>query len=64
SDGLAEEVRLYDIYEGKGVPSGFSAYTYSILYQTSQRTLAMDEVEKIRDVVLKKLKEMFEIEVR
>ncbi|MBU1262200.1 phenylalanine--tRNA ligase subunit beta [bacterium] len=64
SYGLAEEVRLYDIYEGKGVPPGFSAYTYAIFYQNNQRTLAMDEVEKIRDVTLKKLKSIFGIELR
>jgi phenylalanyl-tRNA synthetase beta chain len=64
SNGLAEEVRLYDIYEGKGVKPGFSAYTYAILYQSNQRTLAMDEVEKIRDVTVEKLKSIFEIELR
>ncbi|MDI6752110.1 MAG: phenylalanine--tRNA ligase subunit beta [bacterium] len=64
SNGLAEEIRLYDLYEGRSVPSGFSAQTYSILYQNSQRTLMMDEVEKIRDEAVKKLKEMFGVEIR
>jgi len=64
SYGLAEEVKLYDIYEGKGVPSGFSAHTYSILYQSKERTLVMDEVEKIRDNTLKKLKNLFGVKPR
>jgi phenylalanyl-tRNA synthetase beta chain len=54
---LAKEVSVFDIYRGEGIPSGHKSIAYSIIYQSDERTLTDDEVDKIHqtavDAVLK-----------
>ncbi len=43
---LLSAVRLFDIYEGKGVPDGFRSMAFSMAYRESGRTLRDAEVEE------------------
>ena len=42
---LLDTVRLFDIYEGKGVPEGFRSMAFSVVYRVAGRTLKDAEVE-------------------
>ncbi len=44
---LAKEVRLFDIYRGKGIPDGRKSLAYSVTYQSDERTLTDDEVDQV-----------------
>ncbi len=45
--GLLETLRLFDVYEGKGIPEGFRSLAYSLRYRAPDRTLKDEEVEAI-----------------
>ncbi len=44
---LLEDVRLFDIYQGKGIPEGHRSLAYSLAYRDPERTLRDDEVDGI-----------------
>jgi len=47
-----DSVRLFDVYQGKGVPEGKKSLAFSLSYR-ADRTLSMDEVEPQHEKVLK-----------
>jgi len=61
---LLQSVELFDVYEGKGVSAEHKSMAYHFTYQSSERTLVADEVEKAHTSVIKILKEKFGAEVR
>ncbi|MBR2209721.1 MAG: phenylalanine--tRNA ligase subunit beta [Synergistaceae bacterium] len=52
-----EKLRLFDIYEGKGIPEGFRSLAYSLSYRSHERTLTVEEVEEVHNKVREKLKQ-------
>lgn len=44
---LLRDVRLFDIYSGKGVPEGFRSLAFSLSYQKKDQTLKDEAVEEI-----------------
>ncbi len=44
---LVEQVRIFDIYSGKGIPEGKKSLAFSIVYRASDRTLVDDEVDAV-----------------
>ncbi len=51
-----ESLRLFDIYEGKGIPEGFRSLAYSLSYRSHTRTLKDEEVETVHNNVRESLK--------
>ena len=51
-----ERLRLFDIYEGKGIPEGFRSLAYSLSYRSREKTLKDDEVESVHNRVRESLK--------
>lgn len=55
---LLEGVRLFDIYDGKGIPEGQRSLAFSLCYRANDRTLLDEEIEqinmRIRDMLSKK----------
>jgi phenylalanyl-tRNA synthetase alpha chain len=62
---LVEEVRLLDKYEDalKFGPDRVS-YTYRIVYQSNERTLTSEEIDKLQDEIYKQTAEQFTAELR
>lgn len=56
---LLTDVRLFDVYRGKGVPEDKKSMTYAIRYASDERTLTDDEVREahaqVIDAVITKL---------
>lgn len=50
---LAEDVQLFDVYEGKGVPEGKKSLAYRIVYRDPDATLTDKRVEKAHAAVKK-----------
>ncbi|MEW6102694.1 MAG: phenylalanine--tRNA ligase subunit beta [bacterium] len=61
---LVKDVFLYDIYKGGNIPANHKSITYRITYQADDKTLTMDEIEKIRDNTLKVLQKGLSISLR
>ncbi|MCR4818664.1 MAG: phenylalanine--tRNA ligase subunit beta [Fretibacterium sp.] len=53
--GILESLRLFDVYEGKGIPEGFRSMAYSLSYRLPDRTLKDEEVEAIHSRVRESL---------
>jgi phenylalanyl-tRNA synthetase beta chain len=50
-----DELRLFDMYEGKGIPSGKRSLAFSLAYRSRERTMRDDEVDKAHESLRKNL---------
>lgn len=57
-------VRLFDLYQGKGVPSGFKSLAYALVFQSPERTLTDAEADDGMERILEALKGNFGAERR
>ena len=48
---LLRDVRLFDMYSGKGVPEGFRGLAFSLAYKRDDRTLTDKEVDEVNERV-------------
>ncbi len=55
--GLLQELRLFDVYRGKGVDSGRKSLAFGLILQESSRTLTDEEVDAAIERVVARLKE-------
>ena len=56
-DGLKlESLRLFDLYEGQGIPEGFRSLAYTLSYRSHDRTLKDEEVEAVHNSLRDSLK--------
>ena len=51
SELTLESLRLFDVYEGKGIPEGFRSLAYTLSYRSHARTLTVEEVEAVHNAV-------------
>jgi len=58
------EARLFDVYQGKQVPAGKKSLAFALRYQAADRTLTDEEVDRIQERVLAKLKREIGAELR
>jgi phenylalanyl-tRNA synthetase beta chain len=54
---LLDKVRLFDIYDGKGIPEGKRSLAFSMAYRSSDRTLKDKEVDSVHDELRSRLEE-------
>ncbi|PLX81719.1 MAG: phenylalanine--tRNA ligase subunit beta [Desulfuromonas sp.] len=51
----AEEVVLFDLYRGKGIPEGKKSLAFRVRYRAADRTLTDDEINKAHDRIVRAL---------
>jgi phenylalanyl-tRNA synthetase beta chain len=61
---LIKEVTLFDVYEGKQIPSGYVSLAFSIKYQADDRTLIDSEVDEIQTQIQRVLVENLKAQIR
>lgn len=61
---LLRSVVLFDVYTGKGIPEGKKNLAYALTYQSPERTLTDQEVEKAHAAIVKALADQFGAELR
>jgi len=61
---LVAKVTLFDEYFGEQIPAGFRGLAYSIEYQSSERTLTAEEVDKLHQRVRLALTEELKLQLR
>ncbi len=52
SSDLVEEVRLFDVYRGAGLPEGTRSLAYAVRASSEERTLSETEVATLRDELI------------
>lgn len=64
SDGLAESVRLFDLYRGDQVPEGQRSLAFRITYRDPEGTLTDKRVDKVHEKLGKLVRERFQASIR
>ena len=59
-----KEINLFDVYEGKGIPAGKKSLTFSLNWQTADRTLTDKEIDGIVEKIVKFLSKKFSAKLR
>jgi phenylalanyl-tRNA synthetase beta chain len=52
---LVSEVKLFDVYAGKQLPEGKKSLAYRLVYQSPEKTLTDETVNKVQEQILKRL---------
>ena len=61
---LAVQVRLFDVYRGKGIEDGKKSLAFSVAYRAFDRTLTDDEIDSIHGAAVSKVASLFGAVVR
>ncbi|MCM8799077.1 MAG: phenylalanine--tRNA ligase subunit beta, partial [Candidatus Omnitrophica bacterium] len=61
---LIQEINLIDLYRGENIPAGKNSFTFSLKFQSPERTLREEEVEEVMREIRQGLKEKFSAEIR
>ncbi|MBN2144260.1 MAG: phenylalanine--tRNA ligase subunit beta [Candidatus Aureabacteria bacterium] len=61
---LLEAVKLFDIYQGKGIPDGKKSMAYSLTYRDKQTTLTMEAAHASHEQIKENLKKELNVEFR
>ena len=59
-----ESVRIFDVYEGKGVPEGMKSIALELIFRSQERTLSDADVEAAQADIVKGLKEAVGAQIR
>ncbi len=59
-EGLIRDVKLFDLFRGKRIPEGYKNLAFRIVYQSPERTLISDQVQKLRDRIAEILVKKYE----
>ena len=61
---LLEEIKLFDVYEGKQIPEGKKSVAYSAVFRAEDRSLTGEEIQEVFDKVLKNLEKELNAQLR
>ncbi len=57
SKNLVSAIKLFDVYKGGQIEKGKKSVAYSIIYRSHDKTLTDEDVSKVHDKIVEKLKE-------
>ena len=57
---LVKDVEVFDIYQGEHIEKGYKSISLSIVYEDSEKTLKVDDVNPIHEKILNELKLAYE----
>jgi phenylalanyl-tRNA synthetase beta chain len=61
---LIEKFGVFDVYTGKGIPSGKKSIALSFVFRSSERTLKLEEAQVMLSTIVERLKSSLGAEVR
>ena len=61
---ILEDVKLFDVYRGKGVPEGKKSMAYSYVLRAEDRTLNEEDISGAMEAILASVKERVGGELR
>lgn len=61
---IIKKVELFDIFRGKQIRKGYKSMAFSIVFQSDDRTLTDEEVDKVMENVKIKLENLFQAKIR
>jgi phenylalanyl-tRNA synthetase beta chain len=61
---LVRSARIFDVYEGDGIPAGKKSLAFSVTYQSAEKTLTDEDVAKAQRSIVERLKKEAGAELR
>jgi len=61
---LVKEVKAIDQYKGEGIPEGKKSIALNVMLQSDDHTLSPEEIEEVRDKIIKTLEKRFGAKIR
>jgi phenylalanyl-tRNA synthetase beta chain len=61
---LLQEVNIFDVYEGKGIPEGKKSYALSFVFRDKNKTLTDGDIDKCMQKLIDQFKSEFKAEIR
>jgi phenylalanyl-tRNA synthetase beta chain len=61
---LLEEFRIFDVYQGKGIPEGKKSVAFSLTLRSAERTLTEEEVNSAMESLMSAAKNELEASIR
>jgi phenylalanyl-tRNA synthetase beta chain len=61
---LLKQWNIFDMYQGKSITTGKKSIAYRLTFQSNERTLTDNEVNKVHDKLLRYLREQLGVELR
>ncbi|MBU1145949.1 phenylalanine--tRNA ligase subunit beta, partial [Patescibacteria group bacterium] len=61
---IVREVKLFDVYEGRGVEPGKKSLAFRVVYRSDERTLKLEEAKNVEQKIIKKLEQKFGAKLR
>jgi phenylalanyl-tRNA synthetase beta chain len=59
-----ENVQIFDVYRGKGVPEGYKSIAVRIRYRSFERTLAEEEIAALHKKIVANLTDKLKVTLR
>lgn len=59
-----KEIRVFDVYEGKGIEDGKKSIAYSLTFSSQDKTLTDDEINPLLDKIVEMTAKEFSAELR
>ncbi len=60
-EGLIREVSLFDLFRGKRVPEGCKNLAFRVVYQSPERTLVSEDVQKVHEKIAQSLVQKYQV---
>ncbi len=64
TDAIIKNIELFDLYEGDKVGQGKKSAAFHVTYQSNEKTLNDEEIKKLTDKIIERLKNKFAAELR
>ncbi|RYZ63866.1 MAG: hypothetical protein EOP05_22910, partial [Proteobacteria bacterium] len=61
---LLRDVRVFDVFEGKGLEEGKRSVAFRLVFQSKETTLEDAQINELRDKVVKSVGDKFGISLR
>ena len=61
---LLQSVKVFDVYEGKGIKDGHRSVAFKLIYQDQEGTLGEEQLTEMQSKLIGALTKKFSIEVR
>ncbi len=59
-EGLVSRVELFDLFTGGRVPKGYKNLAFRVTYQSSEKTLVSEEIQKLHSSIAEKIMKKFQ----
>ncbi|MFZ7120380.1 MAG: phenylalanine--tRNA ligase subunit beta [Eubacteriaceae bacterium] len=64
SEGLLEDIKLFDVYQGKQIKNGYKSIAYSLIFRAKDRTLTDKEINHIFNKIINEAKNKLDAQLR